>query len=299
MKRLGRRAVGLMWVATAGLALGHCGGGSGAGPTDPPTPPPVTTPTPAPTPITDPPISLSCAKLPAANPNVPCSSGPSEYVETVERAIRTLQTEQSFLFDGDQVLSVGGYYVGLIKILDRQGLCAATDGEELGVTDSASSNEQFDVLSAQNRIRLGPTSYRTTCRPAAIPVASGALPPAPAGCPLPSSREVACGREPQGRYLGDVEAAVAQIQKDKPELFDFNDIAQGTSWPAVKNVKAYHDGIIDILTRKGYCARDDGEEIQVKTGSNSFSEQYDVNFQDKYIRSGSGIYRTSCHPAAF
>jgi hypothetical protein len=54
-----------------------------------------------------------------------------------------------------------------------------------------------------------------------------------------------------------------------------------------------------MMTRKGYCARDDGEEIQIKTGSNSFSEQYDVNFQDKYIRTGGGIYRTSCHPAAF
>lgn len=294
-----RRAVGVLLVATGALALGYCGGGSGAGPTAPPTPPPVASSTPAPTPTSDPPISLSCAKLPAANPNVPCSPGPSEYGAIVERAIRTLQGEQPFIFDGDQVLSVGAYYVGLIKVLDRQGLCAATDGEELGVTDSPSSNEQFDVLSAQNRVRLGPTSYRTTCRPSAIPVAPGALPPAPAGCALPSSREIACGREPSGRYLGDVDAAVAQLQKDKPELFNFDDIAQGTSWPAVKDLKAYHQGIIDILTKKGYCAKDDGEEIQIKTGSNTFSEQYDVNFQDKYIRTGSGIYRTSCYPAAF
>ena len=128
---------------------------------------------------------------------------------------------------------------------------------------------------------------------------TGGLPPAPAGCPLPSSREIACGREPQGRYIGDVEAAVAQIQKDKPELFDFNDRAQGTGWPAVKNLDAYHQGVADILIKKGYCAKPDGEEIAVKIGSNTFSEQYDVDFQGKYIRTGSGIYRASCYPAAF
>ena len=300
MKRAGSRSVGLVLVATCALALGHCGGGgSGAGPTGPPTPPPVTTPTPAPTPTSDPPISQSCAKLPAGNPNAPCHPDASEYQEIVDRAIRTLQGEQPAIFDGDQVLSIGAYYVGLIKVLDRQGLCADTEGEELGVTDRASSNEQFDVLSAQSRVRFGPVSYRATCTPSAVPIPRGALPPAQAGCALPSSREISCGREPEGRYLGHVEAAVAQIQIDKPELFDFNDKSQGTGWPAVKNLEAYQQGVVDILVKKGYCAKHDGEEIAIKTGSNSFSEQYDINYQDKYIRTGGGIYRASCYPAAF
>jgi hypothetical protein len=292
------RGVGLVVVATGALALGHCGGGGSAdGPTGPPVPP-VTTPTPTPTPTSDPPISQSCAKLPAGNPNAPCHPDTSEYQTIVDRAIRTLQGEQPAIFDGDQVLSIGAYYVGLIKVLDREGLCAGTDGEELGVTDRASSNEQFDVLSAQNRSRFGPMSYRATCSPATVPIAHGALPPAVAGCPLPSSREIACGREPQGQYIGDVEAAVAQIQKDKPELFDFNELALGM-WPAVRNFEAYHQGVVDILVKKGYCARHDGEEIAVKRGSNTSSEQYDVNYQDKYIRTGGGIYRASCYPAGF
>jgi len=299
MPRAGSRAVGLVLMATCALALGHCGGGgSGEGPTGPPIPP-VTTPTPTPTPTSDPPISQSCAKLPAGNPNAACKQEASEYQEIVDRAIRTLQAEQSSIFDGDQVLSIGAYYVGLIKVLDREGLCAATDGEELGVTDRASSNEQFDVLSAQSRVRIGPVTYRGTCTPSAVPIPQGALPPAIAGCPLPSSREIACGREPEGRYLGHVEAAVAQIQKDKPELFDFNDTAQGTSWPAVKNLDAYFAGVIEILTKQGYCARHDGEEIAIKQGSNTFSEQYDIDFAHKYIRTGNGIYRASCYPAAF
>lgn len=301
MTRAGSRAVGLVAVAVGALALGHCGGGgSGDGPTGPPIPPvTIPTPTPAPSPTSDPPISQSCAKLPAGNPNAPCHTDTSEYQQVVDRAIRTLQGEQPAIFDGDQVLSIGAYYVGLIKVLDRQGLCADTDGEELGVTDGASSNEQFDVLSAQSRARFGPMSYRVTCTPSTVPIDLGALPPAPASCPLPSSREIACGQEPEARYLGHVEAAVAQIQKDKPELFDFNDFVQGTGWPAVKDINAYHQGVVEILIKKGYCARFDGEEIAIKQGSNTFSEQYDVNFQDKYIRTGNGIYRVSCYPAAF
>jgi hypothetical protein len=53
------------------------------------------------------------------------------------------------------------------------------------------------------------------------------------------------------------------------------------------------------MVKKGYCAKDDGEEIAVKRGSNTFSEQFDINLSDKYVRMGPGIYRTSCYPAAF
>lgn len=298
MKRSGKRAAGLTLVALGALALGYCGGGSGAGPTDPPVPP-VTTPTPTPGPTPEPPLSQSCAKLPPGSVGGRCNIEASEYQEIVDRAIRTLQGEQPAIFDGDQVLSIGAYYVGLIKILDRQGLCASTDGEELGVTDRASSNEQFDVLSARSGARFGPVSYRTTCSPSAVPVPQGGMFPPPAGCTLLPSREIACGREREGRYYGDVEAAILQLVKDKPELFDLNDTAQGTNWPAVRNLDAYFQGVIDILAKQGYCARNDGEELAVKHGTNTFSEQYDIDYSHKYIRTGPGIYRVSCYPAAF
>jgi hypothetical protein len=259
----------------------------------------VTAPTPTPAPTADPPISQSCAKLPAGNPSAKCNPEESEYREAVERAMRTLQGEQPALFNGDQVLSAGAFYVGVIKILDREGLCAATEGEELGVTDSASSNEQFDILTAQGRARFGPVIYRTTCRPSAVPISQTPRYPQAASCPLAPSHEIACGREPEGRYLGDVEAAIAQIQKDKPELFDFNDYAAGSGTPAVKNIDAYFQGVVDIMIQKGYCARHDGEELQLKRGSNAFNEQYDIDLQHKYIRNGAGIYRTSCYPSAF
>jgi hypothetical protein len=285
-------------VVAGALALGSCGGGSSGSPTQPPvTLPPA--PTPSPTPSSDPSVSLSCAKLPPGNPNAPCQVQSSEYQALVDKAIRTLQAQQPSIFDGDQVLSVGAYYVGLIKVLDQQGLCAVNDGEELAVTDTPDMNEQFHVLTSQNRARFGPQSYRTTCSPAVIPIPAGPLPPSPAGCPLPPSREVACGRDPQGHYINDVADAIDQIMKDHPELFDFNDKSTGTGWPAVRDLKAYQLGIVEILVTKGYCAKFDGEEIAVKQGSNTFSEQYDVNYADKYVRMGNGIYRASCYPAAF
>jgi len=259
----------------------------------------VAGPTPTPTPVADPPLSASCAKLPTGSLTSKCdATQSSEYLDAVERAMRTLQGEQPAIFEGDQVLSTGAFYVGVIRILDRDGLCASTEGEELGVTRGEGSNEQFDILSAQGRARFGPQIYRTTCTPSAVPFPPHGFHPVPSGCPLPPSREVACGREPEGRYLGDVEAAIEQIQKDKPELFDNNDLS-GQGWPAVRNIDAYFDGVVEILAKKGYCARHDGEEVQLKVGSNTFSEQYDVDFQHRYIRTGSGIYRASCYPAAF
>ena len=264
MSKPGRRAAGLALVAIGALALGHCGGGSGAGPTDPPVPP-VTTPTPAPTPTAEPPISASCAKLPAGTrTRAAARRRPSTRTSWIARSGRC-RREQPAIFEGDQVLSIGAYYVGLIKVLDRQGLCAATDGEELGVTDRASSNEQFDVLSSQSRARFGPVSYRTTCSPSAVPIPQGGLSPPPAGCPLPSSREIACGREPQGRYHGDVEAAVAQIQKDKPELFDFNDMAPGDGLAGREEHRRLPPGRSSTSwPRRATAPSDDGEEIAVK-----------------------------------
>ena len=299
MRMADKRASALVLMAVAALAFGRCGGGGAAsGPTQPPVPT-TPTPTPAPTPSTDPPLSVSCAKLPPGNPNAHCHTDASEYQDTVDRAIRTLQGEQPWIFDGDQVLSTGAYYVGLIKVLDRQGICAVNDGEELAVTNRATSNEQFHVLTSQNRARFGPQSYRTTCSPSVIPIPAGPLPPSPAGCPLAPSREVACGREPQSRYINDVAAAIDQVIQDKPELFDFTDTTVGTGWPAVKNLSAYQQAVVDILVKKGYCAKSDGEEIAVKQGSNTLSEQFDVNYQDKYVRKGPGIYRATCYPAAF
>jgi hypothetical protein len=299
MRLSASRFVGLTLVGLGALTLSVCGGG-GSSPSEPvqPTAPPIATPTPLPP--TESALSASCAKLPLGSLTPSCKSDTPDYQADVDEAIRTLQGEQPQIFEGDQVLSIGAYYVGLIKILDRKGLCAATEGEELGVARSGSFNEQYDVLSAQSRARFGPVSYRVTCYPSAVPLRTPGLPPQQAGCPLAPSVEVACGREPAGQYYGDVEAAITQILKEKPELFDFTQTAAGTDFFAIRNVAGYNQGMVDIMTSKGYCAKHDGEELALKKGSNARSEQYDVDLAGgAYIRRGLGIYRVTCYPAAF
>jgi len=199
----------------------------------------------------------------------------------------------------DAVKSIGAYYVGLIKILDRKKLCAVFDGEELGVTNTSAYSEQYHVLTSRQLVRFGPGSYRITCTPSVIPAAQGPLVPPPPGCTLPSSREVACSREEVHSFYDDVEAAIAQIQIDKPALFDFTQTQPGTDWPLLKDLDAYTQGVIDILAKKGYCARSDGEELQIKRGTNGYSEQFKIDYSHKYIRTGAGIYRATCRPAAF
>ena len=216
----------------------------------------------------------------------------------MDDAIRTLQAEQAPIFSDNSVLSIGQYYVGLIKILDRKGLCAYYDGEELAVTNTHDYSDQYHVLTSSRLVRFGPGSYRVTCYPAVLPVGQGALPPPPAGCSLPSSREVACSRDGNGVFLDDVLAAIAQVQKDKPELFDFTQTNPGTDWPKLKDLDGYLAAVVQVLSKQGYCAQVD-EELQVKRGSNTFSEQYKIDYSHLYIRTGSGIYRSSCYPAAF
>jgi len=298
MRLSASRAVGLTLIGFGALSLNVCGGGASSpgGPTQP-TPPPIATPTPPPT--IDPPLSASCAKLPPGSATAACKTDTPDFQAQVDAAIRTLQQEQPQIFDGDRVLSTGAYYVGLIRVLDRQGLCAATEGEELGVASSASYNEQYDVLSAKGGVRFGPGSYRVTCSPSTVPLPSPGLPPQQQGCPLPPSREIACGREPEGRYYLDVEAAITQILKDKPELFDFSETAPGTDWVLIRDIDGYNKGMLDIMATKGYCGLNDGEEMALKKGTNASSEQYDVELRGKYIRRGPGIYRVSCYPAAF
>jgi hypothetical protein len=298
MRLSARLLVGLALVGFGALTLDSCGGG-GSSPSGPvqPTPPPVATPTPAPP--TEPVLSASCAKLPVGNVAASCKTDTPDFQADVDEAIRTLQREQPQIFQADQVLSAGAFYVGLIKILDRKGLCAATEGEELGVARTSSYNEQYDVLSAKGGARFGPVSYRTTCSPSVVPIPTW-LPPQQAGCPLPPSREIACGREPASKYYSEVEAAISQILKEKPELFDFSDLNAGTDYPAIRDIAAYNKGMIEMMTQRGFCATHDGEELVVKRGSNESSEHFDVDLAGgKYVRRGPGIYRVSCYPAAF
>ncbi|HET8647436.1 MAG TPA: hypothetical protein VFO85_18200, partial [Vicinamibacteria bacterium] len=101
--------------------------------------------------------------------------GPTFQAE-VERAMDQLISERPDIFNLDapggpgsfQIRSVGQYYVGLIERLDRMGLCAGFDGEELQVKNSNAFNDQYDVETSSRFILRGDASYKSTCYPAAF-----------------------------------------------------------------------------------------------------------------------------------
>jgi hypothetical protein len=292
--------VGSMWrlaaVVTAALALAVCGGGGDSGSPSVPSVPVVTpTPTPITGPTPEPSLSASCARLPAGATKYSCRTEAPTFQGDLEDAIDTVKREHPEAFDGDQVKNVGLYVVELIKALDRKGICADWDGEELAVATSHDYNDQYDVLTAKGQVRR---YFVGTCYPSVIPLGRAPVGQSPAGCSLPPSREVSCGDLDAGAFYDEVSGAVDHLVKTRPDLFDFSDTNPGTDWPRVRDMVAYHQAVIDVLAPKGYCGIFDGEEIQLKR-TNQFSEHYDVNYADKYIRTGSGIYRGSCYPAAF
>ena len=200
MRSFATRSRPVAALALVALTLGSCGGGGrGAAPAVPavPTPTPVAGPTP------EPPLSASCERLPLGAANAPCRGESASFLREVIDAIGTLQSEHPEYFRGDTVVNLPGYYVGLIRILDREGLCAAYDGEELAVKSSNDFSDQYKVLTSWNDVRR---AYMVTCTPAVFPLARRNPAPSPAGCSLPPSSEVACGRTAP-LFLDDVEAA--------------------------------------------------------------------------------------------
>jgi len=244
-------------------------------------------------------VSASCVKIGYGTEALKCPMQVAQFQNEVDQAIRTLQHERPEIFNGNYIQSVGSYYVGLIRILDKQGICAGYDGEELAVKTDNTFNEQYDIETSTGQVRFGPVSYRATCYPASFPRQTGPPVPPPAGCSLPSSEVVACGRDgSDGKYYTDVVAAITEVVKDRPELFDFDDRnLQGE--PYIKDLTAYANAVAAKVTQKGYCAHWDGKELGVKKGSNEFNEQYAITMSLTHVRRDSNMYRSSCFPSAF
>ena len=132
--------------------------------------------------------------------------------------------------------------------------------------------------------------------------------PAPVPTPTPTPAALGCGLPPgggsgggcpyqQGVFTDDVNQAIAEAQKEHPELFDFNDGYGQLSW-RVLNRKKYYDLVKYNLERMGYCAAHDEEEIGVKN-DNRFNEQYQIMSSFGYSRWGPGAYRATCWPPWF
>jgi hypothetical protein len=118
--------------------------------------------------------------------------------------------------------------------------------------------------------------------------------PVAANCPLgKGTASASCARH-NGEFVPEVDAAVSQVLRDNPALFDMGD----PSNPRVRDAGAYYAAVVRNLQAAGFCANFDGAEIQVKN-TNDFSEQYDVLLSDGAVRRGTGAYRLTCAPASF
>jgi hypothetical protein len=146
------------------------------GPTPTPTPTPSSPgPTPTPTPTSPaPPTTGSCSLPPSKNPYDNCTMQSPTFLTAVDKAITQLVQQQPSIFGATNsscencyyVKDVSAYTAGVIKNLNAAGLCALYDGEELGVKNSNSFNDQFDILLSSGHVRRGSGSYRSTCTPA-------------------------------------------------------------------------------------------------------------------------------------
>jgi hypothetical protein len=130
--------------------------------------------------------------------------------------------------------------------------------------------------------------------PTPTPVPSATPTPVAANCPLgKGTASASCARH-NGQFVSEIDAAVSQVMRENPGMFDMGDPAN----PRVRDSAAYYAAVVRSLQAAGFCANYDGAEVQVKN-TNDFSEQYDVLLSDGAVRRGSGAYRLTCQPASF
>jgi hypothetical protein len=266
-----------------------------------PKPSPVATATPAAVPTPSLPGMASCSRLPLVTTDVGnCPTEGATFLPQVQNAIAQVRSQHPEIFQdaggNTLVVSPGEFLVGVIDNLDKMGLCAGFDSEEIQVTNDASFNDQYHLLTSRNFLRTDPSIYRATCHPSAVPTPRPPFHPANPGCALPSSLEVTCDREPQINYVADVESSLDEVISSHPEAFD-NPHAYT---PRINDgyFDQYHQWFIDAMVKRGYCAWFDSEEVQVKK-ENRFSEHYKIFLSDGHVRRGVDSYRSTCWPAAF
>jgi len=142
-----------------------------------------------------------------------------------------------------------------------------------------------------------PTPTPSSPAPAPAPTATPApAPPASGSCSPGTGSGESCPRTSPS-FLNQVMAAIDQVAKEQPGLFNFNDQRGDKGW-FVKDQDQYHQAVVKVLSSYGLCAKFDGEEIAVKS-SNSFSDQYDIILSTGHVRRGEGSYTATCTPAWF
>ena len=254
-------------------------------------------------------LPASCRALPPATGTVSgCHQEASDFERAVTNAVSAAQgavavdpdTRETYaLVENGRIQSPNAYLKAIVETLDRQGLCAAYDGEELNVRASNGYNELFDVITASGAPWI---KYMSTCSPA-TPIPATAPPPVrDPECTLAPSRDSYCDR-PSPAYEGDVFGALDELiaedrQLANPLIFNFGDRAPGTDngWK-VTNTALYFSQMRKKLRAKGYCSVTEGEdELWIKKGTNRFSEHWDLVRGEGYSLR---LLAAACRDAAF
>ena len=146
--------------------LGACGKHETPTAASSPSPVPVSAATPTPAPTPNLPGASSCARLPLVTKDVGnCPMEGPTFQAQVEAAIRQVRGQQPEIFQesgpNTLVLSSGRLLVGVIENLDRVGLCAGFDSEEIQVTNDPSFNEQYHLITSRGYLRTGDSMWTT------------------------------------------------------------------------------------------------------------------------------------------
>jgi hypothetical protein len=142
-----------------------------------------------------------------------------------------------------------------------------------------------------------PTTPGTPNPAPGTPAPAPAPPPPSGSCSLPASHDNGCSRTSPS-FLGDVEAAIDQLVREQPSLFNLNKTQGCNTCYEVLNPTQYVQRVAALVRARGLCSTYDGEELAVKN-TNSFSDQYDILTAQNFIRRQGGSYRVTCRPATF
>ena len=120
------------------------------------------------------------------------------------------------------------------------------------------------------------------------------VPPGTSDCPLGKGDPKAwCEAGATARFAAEVDAAVEQVVREQPALFQGSDVSG-----RVLDEEPFHLAVARLLQARGFCAGWDLLDLQVRN-SNAFSEQYDLFDRGGHLRAREDRLRSTCTPASF
>lgn len=136
----------------------------------------------------------------------------------------------------------------------------------------------------------GPSAVRQLDTPAS--------PALPAICAVGTGApNASCDRAGSGRLWPAVDAAIDDLVKSQPGLFNLERVI-GQKGYYVQAHDAFYLALADSLQAKGICAQYDFRVLNVKDSAGE-SEEYEVLFPNGHLRRDAGSLVATCTPASF